>query len=100
MYLCVCGTFSAMLSGLASRSLGLHTLGTKGTPASSKSVHHFLALINTKQGVNVISSRTLQKAHHSGFEPGPFGLKSYTLNTVPLRTSNIACMDKVDIFFM
>ena len=29
MYLCVCGTFSAMLSGLASRSLGLHTLGTK-----------------------------------------------------------------------
>ena len=99
MYLCVCGTFSAM-SGLASRSLGLHTLGTKYTPASSKSVHHSLALINTKQGVNVTCSRTLRKAHRSGFEPGPFGLKSYTLNTVPLRTSNIACMDKVAILVM
>ena len=38
MYLCVCGTVLSMLSGLASRSLGLHALGTKESPASSKSV--------------------------------------------------------------
>ena len=29
VFVCVCGTVSSMLSGLACRYLGLHTLGTK-----------------------------------------------------------------------
>ena len=37
---------------------------------SRSSVHHFLALISTKQGVNVTCSRTLRKAHRAGVEPG------------------------------
>ena len=36
---CVCGTVSSMLSRLETRSLGLNTLGTMQSPASSLSVH-------------------------------------------------------------
>ena len=75
MYLCVCGTVSSMLSGLASRSLGLHNRHkavfslVKVCP-SRLSVHHFLALISTKHGVNVTCLRSLQKVHRAWFEPG------------------------------
>ena len=71
----VCGTVSSMLSGLKTRSLGLNTLGTTLSPASSQSVQvgrpstaSWVQPVLSK--VNVTCSRPQRNVHRPGFEPG------------------------------
>ena len=76
-----CVVVSSMLSGLETRSLGLNTLGTTESAASSHTVcpsqsyvHSFMGLsstiIITKQGINVTCSRPLGTGTRPGLEPG------------------------------
>ena len=74
-HISVCGTVSSMLSGLKTRSLGLNTLGTTSSPASSQSVQvgrpstaSWVQPVLSK--VNVTCSRSQRNVHRSGFEPG------------------------------
>ena len=71
----MCGTVSSMLSGLKTRSLGLNTLGTTLSPASSQSVQvgrpstaSWVQPVLSK--VNVTCSRPQRNVHWPGFEPG------------------------------
>ena len=71
----VCGTVSSMLSGLKTRSLGLNTLGTTLSPASSQSVQ--VGRLSTASWVqpvlskvNVTCSRPQRNVHRPGLEPG------------------------------
>ena len=64
-----------MLSGLKTRSLGLNTLGTTQSPASSQSVQvgrpstaSWVQQVLSK--VNVTCSRPQRNVHRPGFEPG------------------------------
>ena len=64
-----------MLSGLKTRSLGLNTLGTMKSPASSQSVQDgrpstasWVQPVLSK--VNVTCSRPQRNVHQLGFEPG------------------------------
>ena len=65
-----------MLSGLETRSLGLNTLSTTESPASSQSVpvsrtpNGLLGWTSTKQGVNVTCSKPQRTATRPGLEPG------------------------------
>ena len=71
----MCGTVSSMLSGLETRSLGLNTLGTTCSPASTQSVQisrpstaAWVQPVLSK--VNLPCSRPQRNVHRPGFEPG------------------------------
>ena len=71
----VCVTVSSTLSGLKTRSLGLNTLGTTLSTASSQSVQvgrpstaSWVQPVLSK--VNVTCSRPQRNVHRTGFEPG------------------------------
>ena len=73
----VCVAVSSILSGLETRSLGLNTLLRHNVVSSlvtvcpsRSSVHRFLALTSSKQGVNVTCSRPQRNVHRPGLEPG------------------------------
>ena len=83
-----CGTVSSMLSGLETRSLGQHirhnVVSSLVTVCPCRSsVHPFLGLTSTKQGVNVTCSRPQRTATGRGSNHGPLGPKSDALTIAP-----------------
>ena len=91
----MCATVSSMLSGLETRSRSWtkhirHNIDTSPVTVcpSRSSVHRFLGLTSSKQGVNVICSRPVTTNCVStgpGSNQGPISTKSDALTTAPVH---------------